>query len=152
MRPALRVESDFWYRYSAIYRQIISIHSTYPTLYRKEVSVNGEPKTIVLECVHCGNLTPFEKPLIQCPRCGENILKARYDLEMLRESGWINDVVRREPGLWRYHELLPLYHTENIVSLGEGWTPLLHARNLGKMIGLHNLYIKDERQGPTASF
>src|SRR5258708_32930464 len=39
-----------------------------------------------------------------------------------------------------------------MVRLGEGWTPLLHARNLGTMFGLNTLYIKDERQGPTASF
>src|SRR5258708_6116707 len=87
-----------------------------------------------------------------CPRCGENILKARYDLDALGRANWFEKVVQREPGLWRYHELLPLYDTDNIVSLGEGWTPLLHARNLGMMIGLKNLYIKDERQGPTASF
>ncbi len=60
--------------------------------------------------------------------------------------------MRREPGLWRYHELLPLFDTEKIVSLGEGGTPLLHARNLGDVLGLKHLYIKDERQGPTASF
>ncbi len=109
-------------------------------------------KRIDLECIHCGYITPYEKPLAACPRCGENILKARYDLDALGRANWFEKVVQREPGLWRYHELLPLYDTDNIVSLGEGWTPLLHARNLGMMIGLKNLYIKDERQGPTASF
>ncbi|MFN8419396.1 MAG: threonine synthase [Anaerolineae bacterium] len=109
-------------------------------------------KRIDLECVHCGHITPFIKPVPACPNCGENILKARYDLRALRESGWVDVMLRREPGMWRYHELLPLYNTENIVSLGEGWTPLLHAKNLGLQLGLKNLYIKDERQGPTASF
>src|SRR5512143_3946225 len=90
--------------------------------------------------------------LTACPQCGEHILKARYDLEALRKSDWIEKVLRREPGLWRYHELLPLYDTSNIVSMGEGGTPLLPARNLGAMLGLKHLYIKDERQGPTASF
>ncbi|MCC7209978.1 MAG: threonine synthase [Anaerolineae bacterium] len=94
----------------------------------------------------------YERPLAACTRCGENILKARYDLQMLRETNWIEKVKQREPGLWRYHELLPLHSTDNIVSLGEGGTPLLHARNLGMMLGLKNLYIKDERQGPTHSF
>ena len=109
-------------------------------------------KQIELECIHCGQRTPYTKPLAACPKCGENILKARYDLDALRESNWMEEVVQRDRGLWRYHELLPLYNTQNIVSLGEGWTPLLHARNLGTMLGLRNLYIKDERQGPTASF
>ncbi len=111
-----------------------------------------QTKKIELECIHCHALTPYERPLAACPQCGENILKARYDLDALRDSQWIDQVVKREPGLWRYHELLPLFDTHNIVSLGEGWTPLLHARNLGLMIGLKNLYIKDERQGPTSSF
>ncbi|HRE49653.1 MAG TPA: threonine synthase [Aggregatilineales bacterium] len=110
------------------------------------------PKRIVLECVHCGTEHPYERPLAACPVCGENVLKARYDLTALRRSGWIDTIMRREPGLWRYHELLPLFDTEKIVSLGEGGTPLLHARNLGDVLGLKHLYIKDERQGPTASF
>ncbi|MEP7288899.1 MAG: threonine synthase [Chloroflexota bacterium] len=111
-----------------------------------------QKKRIDLECIHCGLTVPYEKPLSACPRCGENILKARYDLESLRKSKWIEEVVQREHGLWRYHELLPIYDTRNIVSLGEGGTPLHRARNLGAMLGLRNLYIKDERQGPTASF
>src|SRR5260221_5467904 len=118
----------------------------------RECILNGKSKEIHLECVHCGFTNTYEKPVSACPQCGEIILKARYDLEALRNSNWIEKVVKREPGLWRYHELLPLFDTKNIVSLGEGWTPLLHARKLGVLIGLKNLYIKDERQGPTASF
>jgi threonine synthase len=94
----------------------------------------------------------YERPVAACPRCGENILKARYDLDSLRESGWIEEVMQREPGMWRYHELLPILDTNHVVSMGEGWTPLLHAKRLGQEIGLKRLYIKDERQGPTASF
>jgi threonine synthase len=118
----------------------------------RNANVSVQTKNIELECVHCGLRTPYEKPIPACPQCGENILKARYDLEALRRSNWIEQMVKRERGLWRYHELLPLYDTKNIVSLGEGWTPLHHARNLGMQLGLKNLYIKDERQGPTASF
>lgn len=109
-------------------------------------------KRIELQCTYCGFITSYEKPLAACPRCGENILKARYDLVALRKEGWIDRIMSREPGLWRYHELLPIYDTENVITLGEGGTPLLRARNLGLQLGLKNLYIKDERQGPTASF
>ena len=48
--------------------------------------------------------------------------------------------------------MLPVEDDENIVSLGEGWTPLLHAERLGKQIGIDQLYIKDESQNPTQSF
>ncbi|NDJ77424.1 MAG: pyridoxal-phosphate dependent enzyme, partial [Chloroflexi bacterium] len=94
----------------------------------------------------------YEGGQTTCPRCGESILEARYDLEALRESNWAEQLVTRKPGVWRYHELLPVLNTRHITSLGEGGTPLLKAENLGVMLGLKNLYIKDERQGPTGSF
>lgn len=109
-------------------------------------------KVITLECVHCDYRAPYIKPLAACPKCGENILRARYDLDYLKHINWVEQIKSREQGMWRYHELLPLRNTDNIISLGEGSTPLFRARNLGKMLGLNNLYIKDERQGPTHSF
>lgn len=54
--------------------------------------------------------------------------------------------------LWRYQELLPIHNPNPTLRLGEGGTPLIQAANLGMMLGLPNLYIKDERQGPTSSF
>jgi threonine synthase len=58
----------------------------------------------------------------------------------------------RRPDLWRYREVLPVENDDDIVSLGEGFTPLLHASRLGSQIGLEGLYIKDEGQNPTQSF
>jgi len=87
-----------------------------------------------------------------CPRCGESILEAQYDLDALRQSDWVEALMRRKPGVWRYHELLPVLDSKHILSMGEGGTPMLKAENLGVMLGLKNLYIKDERQGPTGSF
>jgi len=54
--------------------------------------------------------------------------------------------------MWRYRELLPLRDDTNKVTMGEGGTPLLHATNLGLMLGAPHIYFKDERQGPTGSF
>jgi threonine synthase len=54
--------------------------------------------------------------------------------------------------LWRYEELLPVEPPPVSLQLGEGGTPLLHAVNLGSMLGNPNIYIKDERQNPTSSF
>lgn len=109
-------------------------------------------KNIELVCVYCHHRMPYNKPTPECPVCGENILEAHYDLEPLKRGNWTRLIKDRKPSLWRYHELLPLHDTRNVVTLGEGATPLLHVPQLGSMLGLKNLYIKDERQGPTGSF
>jgi threonine synthase len=62
------------------------------------------------------------------------------------------DFANRERSLWRYRELLPVKDEANVVSLGEGWTPLLKAEKAGKESGLSHLYIKDEGANPTGSF
>jgi threonine synthase len=54
--------------------------------------------------------------------------------------------------MWRYRELMPLLEGESPVTLGEGFTPLMHARSLGRSIGLERLFIKDESLNPTNSF
>jgi threonine synthase len=54
--------------------------------------------------------------------------------------------------MWRYRELMPLFDGEAPLTLGEGWTPLIHARRLGRELGLERLYIKDESLNPTNSF
>jgi len=54
--------------------------------------------------------------------------------------------------MWRYWDLLPLKDPANILTMGEGGTPLVRATNLGMMLGRSNVFVKDERQGPTNSF
>jgi threonine synthase len=79
-------------------------------------------------------------------------LVARYDLDAAARA-WPKDSLRgREPSMWRYRELLPLVGDEQPVTLGEGFTPLVHARRLGRELGLASLYIKDESLNPTNSF
>src|SRR5260370_14344695 len=63
--------------------------------------------------------------------------------ERLKEGG---------PYLGRYGEVLRVESDENIVTLGEGYTPLVHASRLGAQLGLKQLYVKDEGQNPTQSF
>lgn len=109
-------------------------------------------KIITLECTFCGHHEPMRTFTGACPKCGEVIVEARYDLDTLLASKWAESVRGRRPHLWRYHEVLPIYDTENIISLGEGHTPLIKSRALAAALGLKNLYIKDERQGPTGSF
>ncbi len=114
--------------------------------------MSSTPKHIELHCTNCGHTMLYELGNTACPQCSETILEARYNLDALRRDKWVEQVTRRKPGLWRYHELLPIRDTAHIISMGEGGTPLFRAHNLGLMLGLRNLYIKDERQGPTGSF
>jgi threonine synthase len=77
---------------------------------------------------------------------------ARYDLERIRAEVDRDALVRREPTMWRYRELLPPKDDANVVTLGEGMTPLLPAPRLGARFGLSRMLIKDEGQLPTGSF
>ena len=54
--------------------------------------------------------------------------------------------------MWRYREMMPVKYEENIISLGEGWTPLVRANRLGELKEFSNLYLKNESINPTGSF
>src|SRR4051795_5217310 len=104
-----------------------------------------------LECsVPCGAPTLDPRGIHHLCVCGAPLL-ARYDLDKART--WTREsLTGREPNMWRYRELLPLFDGETPVTLGEGFTPLMHARALGARVGLERLYIKDESLNPTNSF
>lgn len=104
-----------------------------------------------LSCFQCG--AEYEKQKIHglCKACGKP-LKVHHDLKKVGLSLSPSKLAGREANLWRYKEVLPVEKEENIVSLGEGFTPLFHANNLGKSRNLAKLYIKDEGLNPTASF
>jgi threonine synthase len=108
-------------------------------------------RNIYLHCPSCGYTEAYARPRSACPQCENEWLEAAYDVEAAVRS-WPEDLTGRPASLWRYRELLPVYRDANIVSMGEGWTPLIRAESLGLMLGLKNLYLKDERQGPTGSF
>ncbi len=109
-------------------------------------------RRIQLECTNCHTRVPLDRSLIGCPSCGENLLEAVYDFDRMNIPDWVETVKRRRPNLWRYREVLPVQDAANIVSLGEGGTPLIKAHALAASLGLKHLYIKDERQQPTSSF
>ena len=79
-------------------------------------------------------------------------LLARYDLAKASETLTKSAIAGREPNMWRYREVMPVIDPANIVTLGEGFTPLLHAGRLGKHLGMGSLLIKDEGVNPTGSF
>ncbi|MFQ3680601.1 MAG: pyridoxal-phosphate dependent enzyme, partial [Pseudanabaenaceae cyanobacterium] len=113
--------------------------------------IGTEPYSVQLHCDRCGYTEAFQRLLTTCPQCG-GVPMPRYDLAALRTQNWPARIATRDRNLWRYHELLPVRHPEALRPMGEGWTPLFRAERLGKILGLQNLYIKDERQNPTGSF
>lgn len=104
-----------------------------------------------LECARCGEKHAVGEVQGLCKKCGGPLL-ARYDLGALGKSVKKSDLAGRVSSLWRYREFLPVRSDDDIVTLGEGMTPLLPARKLGRTIGCDDLYIKDEGLNPTGSF
>src|SRR3954470_23346206 len=104
-----------------------------------------------LECsVPCGAPTLDPSREHHLCQCGAPLL-VRYDLD--RARAWSRDTLTGRPAnMWRYRELLPLFDGEEPLTLGEGWTPLIHATRLGSDLGLDRLFIKDESLNPTNSF
>jgi threonine synthase len=88
---------------------------------------------------------------MHCPQCNSQWREAEYDLSEVAKS-FPAELKNRPFDLWRYQELLPIHNPNPTLRLGEGGTPLIQAANLGMMLGLPKLFIKDERQGPTSSF
>jgi threonine synthase len=107
--------------------------------------------SFIVRCIDCGHAAPYFPASINCPRCNSQWREAEYDYVTLAKS-----MPQLLPGrsfdLWRYRELLPIRHPNPTLSLGEGGSPLIQAVNVGMMLGTPNLFIKDERQGPTGSF
>jgi threonine synthase len=103
-----------------------------------------------LECSRTGEVYPADEPANVSRRNAP--LVARYDLELLRTEIPRDEIGHRAPTLWRYRELLPVRSERNVVSFGEGMTPIVPARALGSRIGVPNLLIKDESVLPTGTF
>lgn len=104
-----------------------------------------------LECGACGATHQARRVNTVCMECGKPLL-VRYDLRRARTAFTRESLRFRPPTMWRYREMLPVNHEENIVTLGEGFTPLSPARRLGNALGLSALWIKDESRNPTHSF
>jgi len=111
----------------------------------------------------CVNLSKVS--LYKCAKCGKEYIDdvppndgcggridIHFDLEIAKEKFTRESIERTKGGLWKYFDLMPLRERKNIVSLGEGDTPLVKAKKLGKEMGLSNLYLKLETTCPSGSF
>lgn len=102
------------------------------------------------ECSACRQ--PYQPNELQTVcACGKPLF-ARYDLERARKVLTRDRIASRGPSIWRYRELLPIDRDEDVVSLGEGMSPLLPVPRLAEDLGLRHVWVKDEGQLPTGSF
>ncbi len=103
-----------------------------------------------LECPRCGaQYDPSD--LHNLCHCGAPLL-VRYNLQDMAREFDPGQWACRPKGVWRYRELLPLVDEGNIVSLGEGGTPVFSLHEMGKAYGLSTLLLKDEGMNPTGTF
>jgi threonine synthase len=107
-----------------------------------------------LECTNCGLRHEADQPQTVCTACGK-VLFARYDLDAVRHSVRPHEIAVRRWDMWRYWELLPVRDPHNVVSLGEGLTPLVEVPiQARREVGLEHAHIqlKEEGQNPTGTF
>lgn len=104
-----------------------------------------------LECTFCSKTYSADELHTLCPNCGK-VLYARYDLDSAKRHFAKDDLLKRPGNMWRWYEIMPVRDEKNVVTLGEGYTPLLHARRLGSLHDAPYLFIKEEGLNPTGSF
>lgn len=102
-----------------------------------------------LRCRECSRDYPIE-PINSCEYCF-GPLEVAYDYDSIARTVTRKSIADGPNTIWRYHDFLPV-EAENAVDLGTGFTPLLKADNLGKKLGLDNLYIKNDSVNPSFSF
>jgi len=107
------------------------------------------PKATHLQCSLCNKRVEAGIPANLC-ECGGPLV-AHYDLDRIRQRWRRRDVASGPASMWRYAPVLPPAD-DAVVSLGEGWTPLLRSRRLGPRLGAEAVWIKDEGLNPTGSF
>jgi len=101
-----------------------------------------------LQCSSCGKIYAAEQIHTYCEVCPRGPLVAIYSTEGLRKTS----IDQNERSMWRYMSMLPVFDKRNVVSLGEGFTPILNLKNTADKLGLLSLVMKDESLNPTGSF
>ena len=102
-----------------------------------------------LQCRECGSEYPVE-PQYVCDFCF-GPLEVSYDYDAVARVISRERITKGPLTMWRYHDLLPV-DAEMALDMQTGFTPLIRAKNLGRLLGLNNLYIKNDSVNPTFSF
>ena len=105
-----------------------------------------------LKCSRCGKVYYLDQKPIVCENKDLGRLDIYYDYEKVKEVFSKHILKGRRFYMWRYRELMPVREDKNIVTLGEGGTPLIKAKRLAEELKVKNLYLKDETRNPTGSF
>ncbi len=104
-----------------------------------------------LSCSSCGKYYSAEHIQTYCAECKAPLM-VNYDLLTIKHSVDREQIKHRSKGMWRWFEMLPVCNPDNIVTLGEGDTPLLPLYHLGKELGYAHIFLKEESSNPTGSF
>ena len=104
-----------------------------------------------LECSECDRIYDSDTLQTYCFECNAPLL-ARYDSEGIRSRVSRDEISNQRRGLWRWSSMLPVSDPSFQTTLGEGDSPLLTLDRLGKMLGISNLFLKDESSNPTGTF
>ncbi len=102
-----------------------------------------------LRCRECHREYPLEARHV-CDFCFGPV-EVTYDYDAIARNTTRASIQAGPASLWRYKDFLPV-EAENAIDIGAGFTPLVRAKNLGKALGLNNLYLKNDTMNPTWSF
>jgi len=102
-----------------------------------------------LECLSCGKVYPKGEYYL-CPSCN-GFLDPKYDYDGIADEFDPKELPFRVHSIWKWFEFLPIEEERNVVTLGEGDTPLIRCRRINEEVGMRNLYLKDETVNPTGS-
>ena len=106
-------------------------------------------RVLGLRCRECGQLYPLSA-LHVCELCF-GPLEVAYDYDAVKAVVSRESIAAGPRSLWRYKPLLPI-EADHVVDTHTGFTPLVKADNLGRALGLRNLYVKNDTVNPTFSF
>jgi threonine synthase len=106
---------------------------------------------ISIKCIGCGAEYLANEAIYNCEKCGD-LLEVQVDEGALKEKIEKREWRLRPISVWKYKEFLPIFDETRIVTLNEGGTPLYRCEKLGRVLGIKNLYVKNEGANPTGSF
>jgi threonine synthase len=102
-------------------------------------------------CIACGEKYDADEILYSCKRCGD-LLEVKYDYDVIKAKLEKSDWQTLPLSVWRYRDFMPIRDPSNIVSLNEGGTGLHSCHRLINLLGVKQLYVKNEGENPTGSF
>ncbi len=118
-------------------------------LYKLQIGISLLSYVKGLFCKECGREYSAE-PVNVCDFCF-GPLEVSYDYEAIRKVISRDRIANGPNTIWRYSDLLPV-DSDNAVDINAGFTPLVKSQNLGKFLGLENLYFKNDSVNPSFSF